>query len=71
MCSSHIIFPHYLPQYIPVEEEACLFELLCLLTTFQCGFPTLGVVLVSGEGGSCGGWAWGNSLLDFVTIFGA
>lgn len=50
-------FPHYLLQYIPAEEETCLFELLCLLKTFQGGFPTLRVVLVAGESG--GGWTRG------------
>lgn len=60
------------PPHIPVEEEACLCELLCLLKTFQCGFPTLRVVLVAGEGGfggggGGGGEAWGN-LSDFVLI---
>lgn len=51
----HTDFPHYLLRHIPVEEEVCLFELLCLLKTFQGGFPTLRVVLVDGEGGGGGG----------------
>lgn len=50
----HTVSPHYLLQHIPGEEEACLFELLCLLKTFQCVFPTLRVVLVAGEGGGGG-----------------
>lgn len=63
----HTVSPHYLLQHIPGEEEACLFELLCLLKTFQCVFPTLRVVLVAGEGGG-GGWASGNSVLDFELL---
>jgi len=52
----HTLYPHYLLPHIPAEEEACLFELPCLLKTFQCGFPTLRVVLVAGGGGG-GRWA--------------
>jgi len=47
-------YPHYLLQYIPVEEDTCLFELLGCLKTFQRGFPTLRAVLVASVDG--GGW---------------